>query len=191
MRLWTSQDVGFYEDLMSNGIAYCNKVSDFAKDNGIAYQWMVEQMKRRIGEPPLPEITLPVWAWYQYKSKKKNKPPLSDNSKTHPGQKEVMIEFEAPAEDVLLSGFVLWHHPLNGWDLSIDKRIARRIDEFFHIDFNDKPEEIQKLIVDSWDVIFDLDFRHKRMVTRHKKNRSIQATLWCIKKEWVVSAIEY
>ena len=43
MRLWTSQDVGFYEDLMSNGIAYCNKVSDFAKDNGIAYQWMVEQ----------------------------------------------------------------------------------------------------------------------------------------------------
>ena len=102
-----------------------------------------------------------------------------------------MIEFEAPAEDVLLSGFVLWHHPLNGWDLSIDKRIARRIDEFFHVDFNDKPEEIQKLIVDSWDVIFDLDFRHKRMVTRHKKNRSIQATLWCIKKEWVVSAVEY
>ena len=123
MRLWTSQDVGFYEDLMSNGIAYCNKVSDFAKDNGIAYQWMVEQMKRRIGEPPLPEITLPVWAWYHYESKKKNKPPLSDNSKTHPGQKEMMIEFEAPAEDVLLSGFVLWHHPLNGWDLSIDKRM--------------------------------------------------------------------
>ena len=23
MRLWTTQNIGFYEDLMSNGIAYC------------------------------------------------------------------------------------------------------------------------------------------------------------------------
>ena len=191
MRIWTSQEIGFYEDLMANGIAYCNKVSDFAKDNKFAYQWMAEQMKRRIGEPPLPEITLPVWAWYQYESKKKNKPPLSENAKTHPGQKEMMIEFDAPTENVLLSSFQLWHHPLNGWDLCVDKRTEKRIDEFFHADFNDKPADIQKLIVDSWDIIFDLNFRHKRLVTQHKKNRSIQATLWFIKKEWVISAVEY
>ena len=57
MRLWTSQDVGFYEDLMSNGIAYCNKVSDFAKDNGIAYQWMVEQHPEKDWEVALEEVT--------------------------------------------------------------------------------------------------------------------------------------
>lgn len=176
---------------MGKGIAYCTRVSEFAQENDFAYQWMAQQMKKRIGEPPLPEIKLPVWAWYQYESKKRNKPPLSDGGKTNPGQREMMIEFEAPDEIVLLSVFVLWHHPLNGWDLCVDKRAAKRVEEYFHTDFKNKPEEIQKLIVDSWDLIFDLNFRHKSFVTKHKKNRCIQATLWYIRKEWVISATEY
>lgn len=191
MRLWTSQTIEFYNELMGKGIAYCTRVSEFAQENDFAYHWMAQQMKKRIGEPPLSEIKLPVWAWYQYESKKRNNPPLSDSGKTNHDQREMMIEFEAPDEIVLLSGFVLWHHPLNGWDLCVDKRTAKRVDEYFHTDFKDKPEDIQKLIVDSWDLIFDLDFRHKRFVTKHKKNRSIQATLWYIRKEWVISATEY
>ena len=91
MRLWTSQKIGFYEDLMNNGIAYCNQLGYFAKENNFAYKWMVEQMKQRIGEPPLPQITLPVWAWYQYSSRKKNKPPLSPIDKGHDGR-EMMME---------------------------------------------------------------------------------------------------
>ena len=191
MRLWTSQTIEFYNELMEKGIAYCTRVSEFAQENDFAYHWMAQQMKKRIGEPPLSEIKLPVWAWYQYESKKRNKPPLSDSGKTNPDQREMMIEFEAPDEIVLLSGFVLWHHPLNGWDLCVDKRAAKRVEEYFHTDFKDKPEEIQKLIVDSWDLIFDLNFRHKSFVTKHKKNRCIQATLWYIRKEWVISATEY
>ena len=191
MRHWTSQTIEFYNELMKDGIAYCARVSEFAQENNLAYQWMAEQMKKRIGEPPLPEIKLPVWAWYQYDSKKRNKPPLSDHVKTNPDQREMMIEFEAPDELVLLSDFELWHHPLNGWNLCVDKRAAKRVDEYFHTDFKDKPEEIKKLIVDSWDLIYDLDFRNKYIVSKHKKNRSIQATLWYIRKEWVISTIEY
>lgn len=191
MRLWSSQTIDFYNELMLNGIAYCSRVSEFAQVNDIAYQWMAEQMKKRIGEPPLSEIKLPVWAWYQYDSKKRNKPPLSDRVKTYPNQREMMIEFEAPDEIVLLSDFMLWLHPLNGWGICIDRRASKRIDEYFYIDFKEKPEEIQKLIVDSWNLIFDLDFKHKLFATKHKKNRSIQATLWYIRKEWVISATEY
>lgn len=102
-----------------------------------------------------------------------------------------MIEFEAPDELVLLSDFQLWHHPLNGWDLCIDKREIKRVDDYFYTDFKEKPAEIQKIIMDSWDLIFDLDFRHKRYITKHKKNRCIQATVWYIRKEWVISATEY
>ena len=103
----------------------------------------------------------------------------------------MMIEFEAPDELVLLSDFQLWNHPLNCWDLCVDKRAIKRVDDYFHADFKEKPAEIQKLIMDSWDMIFDLNFRHKRFIKRHKKNRSIQATLWYIRKEWVISATEY
>ena len=191
MRLWTSQTVEFYNELMEKGIAYCTRVSEFAQENDFAYHWIAEQTRKRIGEPPMPGIKLPVWAWYQFDSKKKRKPPLSNVVKNNPEGKEISIEFEAPDELVLLSDFQLWHYPLNGWDLCVDKRAAKRIDEYSHTDFKEKPEEIQKLIVDSWDLIFDLDFRHKRIVTIHKKNRSIQATLWYIRKEWVISATEY
>lgn len=191
MRLWTSQTIEFYNELMRNGIVYCTRVSEFAQENDFAYHWIAEQTRKRIGEPPIPRIKLPVWAWYQFDSKKKRKPPLSNVVKSNPNGKEISIEFEAPDELVLLSDFLLWHHPLNGWDLCVDKRAAKRIDEYFHTDFKEKPEDIQKLIVDSWDLIFDLDFRHKRIVTKHKKNRSIQATLWYIRKEWVISTTEY
>ena len=191
MRLWTSQTIEFYNELMEKGIAYCTRVSEFAQENDFAYHWIAEQTRKRIGEPPMPGIKLPVWAWYQFGSKKKRKPPLSNVVKNNPEGKEISIEFEAPDELVLLSDFQLWHYPLNGWDLCVDKRAAKRIDEYSHTDFKEKPEEIQKLIVDSWDLIFDLNFRHKRIVTIHKKNRSIQATLWYIRKEWVISATEY
>ena len=191
MRLWTLQTIEFYNELIGNGIAYCSKISPIAQDCTIAYKWIAEQKKKRIGEPPMSEIKLPVWAWYQYDSKKKNRPPLSDSVKTNPNQSEMMIEFEAPDELVLLSDFMLWHHPLNGWDLCIDKREIKRVDDYFYTDFKEKPAEIQKIIMDSWDLIFDLDFRHKRYITKHKKNRCIQATVWYIRKEWGISATEY
>lgn len=191
MRLWSVQKLGFYDDLIKNGIAYCTRLSDFAKDEEIAYRWMIKQMMERIGVPPLHEIRMPVWAWYQYSSKKCNKPPLSPKVKSYPEEKEMMIEFEAPNNLVLLSDYMLWHHPLNYWDICRDKQKAKLVDKYFHTEFKEKPVEIQKLIMESWDVLFDLDFRDRYIAPKHKKNRPIQATLWCIKKEWVVSAVEF
>lgn len=31
MRLWTSQTIEFYNELMRNGIVYCTRVSEFAQ----------------------------------------------------------------------------------------------------------------------------------------------------------------
>ena len=87
MRLWTLQTIEFYYELIGNGIAYCSKISPIAQDCTIAYKWIAEQMKKRIGEPLMSEIKLPVWAWYQYDSKKKNKPLLTDSAKTNPNQR--------------------------------------------------------------------------------------------------------
>lgn len=189
MRLWTSQKIGFYEDLMNNGIAYCNQLGYFAKENDFAYKWMVEQMKQRIGEPPL-QITLPVWAWYQYSSRKKNKPPLSPIDKGHDG-KEMMMEIEVPDNEVLLSDFSLWHFPLNGWNIISDKRLKKKVEEHFFTEFDKKPPEIQKLIMDSWVKVFDLKIRDKYYAPQPAKTRSIQATLWCVRKEYLISSVEY
>lgn len=190
MRLWTSQQIGFYKDLIDTGIAYCNRLSYWARHNDFAYKWLAEQMRQRVGEPPLPQITLPVWAWYQYESRKRSKPPLSPKNKTQEGD-EIMMEIEVPDNEVLLSDFDLWMHPLNGWDLLKDKRLKKKVDEHFFTEFNQKPAEIQKIIADSWVKVFDLKTIDKYYAPSPMKNRSIQATLWCVRKEYLISAVRY
>ncbi len=190
MRLWTSQRIGFYKDVIDNGIAYCDRISYCARHNDIAYKWMAEQMRLRIGEPPLAQITMPVWAWYQYDSRKRNMPPLSPKNKTHNGN-EIMMEIEVPDNEVLLSDFDLWMHPLNGWDILSNKRLRKKVEEHFFTDFAEKPKEIQQLIKDSWVKVFDIKTIDKYYAPRPMKNRSIQATLWCVRKEYLISAIKY
>lgn len=190
MRLWTSQRIGFYEDVIDSGIAYCDRLSYWSRNCDYAYKWMVEQMRLRIGEPPLPQITLPVWAWYQYDSRKRNKPPLTPKNKGH-NSSEIMMEIEVPDNEVLLSDFDLWLHPLNGWDILKDKRLKKKVEEYFFTEFNEKPAEIQKIISDSWVRVFDLKTRDREYAPRAIWNRSIQATLWCVKKEYLISAVKY
>ena len=192
MKLWTTQPVAFYEELMEKGINYCKQVSQMAEDYHVAYQWMVEQMLERIGEPPLPDIKQPIWAWYQYTCKKKRKPTLSSLNKTNPEEREVLMELEMPDCVVLLSDFDLWHYPLNHWFLGADRKLDKLCEPYYgHTEFDKRPSEVQRVIMDSWVKIFDLNHRNRYYASKARKNRSIQATLWLVKKEYVVSAVEY
>ena len=40
MKLWTTQNIGFYEDLMTNALAYCNQVSEMAQEYDYANGWL-------------------------------------------------------------------------------------------------------------------------------------------------------
>ena len=190
MRLWTTQEIGFVDDLMANGFAYCKVVSEMALDYGFAYDWMAEQMKQRIGMPPLPEIKLPVWAWYQYRSKKQRKPTKSKyaNSDDTPCK---MMELDVPDNEVLLSDFSLWNIPLNAGHIIREKDLSRRINAYYPCAFSDFPPELQDVIKKSWEVIFDLKNRDRRLNPKAIRNKSIQATLWWVRKEWIVSVEDY
>ena len=71
MRLWTIQPIALYQTLQDKGIVYCDREGYWCKHNRLMYDWLVEQMRHRIGNPPLIEIRYPLWAWYQYHSRKK------------------------------------------------------------------------------------------------------------------------
>lgn len=70
MIVWTQQRLEFWEELNRNGIAYCNQQSWLYREYGFAYDWLTEQMRQRLGEPPMAEIKLPLWCWVQYASYK-------------------------------------------------------------------------------------------------------------------------
>ena len=57
MRLWTIQGIEIYEQLQRDGVAYCTKPT-WGDDEKFmkAYRWMADEMRQRIGEPPMKEI---------------------------------------------------------------------------------------------------------------------------------------
>jgi hypothetical protein len=191
MKLWTIQGIAIYEMLQCNGIAYCTK-PEWGNDPVFmrAYHWMAGQMRQRIGEPPIEGIEYPIWAWYQYNSAKDKKPPRSpkDISKGI----SAYMEIEIPDKEVLLSDFSAWHSPLNEGPLNDWKRIFKETDRLDKaagrlLSFDEYPLHIQKDIEKSWEGVFDLDTRNKDLGRAHKRNRSIQATFWALKPEYIIS----
>lgn len=191
MILWTIQGIEIYEQLQRDGVAYCT-IPVWSDDDKFmkAYRWMADEMRLRIGEPPIKEIRYPMWAWYQYNSAKSKKPPRSYLD-IQEGVSAYM-EIEIPDNEVLLSDFCNWHNVLNQCPLTNWKRINKKTDLLEKeagksLGFDDYPVEIQKEIEKSWGTIFDLDRRDKEVGRTHKRNRSIQATFWMLKPENVFS----
>ena len=191
MRLWKIQGIEIYEQLQRDGVAYCTKPvwSDDEKFMK-AYHWMADQMKQRIGEPPIKGIEYPMWAWYQYNSAKSNKPPRSYLD-IQEGVSAYM-EIEVPDNEVILSDFMNWHNVLNQFPLTDWKRINKKTDLLEKeagksLRFEDYPVETQKEIEKTWEAIFDLNRRDKEVGRTHKRNRSIQATFWMLKPEYIIS----
>lgn len=188
MVIWTTQQKEFYDELMQNGVAFCRQLSELGKNLELAYHWMAVQMRKRIGDPPLPEIQYPVWAWYQYGSGKWRKPVLSQETVScgdSPSGVEVMMELDIPDDKALLSDFDLWHIPLNYSSYLVRprwRRFKRMEKRFGYKDLPNYPPELQNIYFRSWEKIFDIRPKHKSSY-----NKYIQATLWWVKKEWVVS----
>ena len=61
MRLWTIQGIEIYEQLQRDGMAYCT-IPAWSDDEKFmkAYHWMADQMRQRIGEPPIKDIKYPM-----------------------------------------------------------------------------------------------------------------------------------
>ena len=193
MKIWTQQKLAFWEELESNGIAYCNEESWLYTKYRCAYDWLAEQMHIRISPPPMPDIRLPLWGWVQYKNYKCRKPIFSPEKDENGYYPQVLIEAEIPDEMVLQSNFYLWEcHCMNGWHIG-DKQLQKKIDIFEDSNKNkdcsfiEYPDEIKQQIMESWRCIFNLNYRNRRYHDRPRRNKSIQATFWLLRMEWVKS----
>ena len=198
MIVWTQQDISFLDDLEQNGIAYCTRESWLCNEYRFAYDWMVKQMHLRLGPPPMPQIKYPLWCWVQYGSYKARKPKFTPNKVDGKYLHEVFIEADIPEVLLLESNFHLWGwHCMNGWHIG-DKALEREVDAFAkanHIQhgayFHQYTTELQGKIQKSWECIFDMNYRNKRYNNRPRRNKSIQATFWLLRKEWVRSVRFY
>ena len=172
MILWSIQRQKAYEQMLETGVLRTEKKYIWLDVFEKPYQWMAEQMRKRIGAPP-EGVEYPVWAWYQWKGKRKRPNMRIQGRSSEKNVPIVLLTIEVPEENVLLSDFDYWHAVLNNMDL------------VFPMDEDAVyPEEVKRK---SWENIFDIScsFDGER-----KHVLSTQATLWEIKKEWV-RRVEY
>lgn len=193
MKLWTIQPLEIYDLICSESIITNSKdfiQSDFKQ----AYDWMILQMEKRIGNRPFKK-SYPFWAWYQYASQKKKRPDLRNSCLLEKGTEGVRIEFDKPDNQVLLSDFNLWHCVLNYWHIPNNEEESLGFDRLLEvnkIEFVNKERytsEIRKIVEESWSKIFDMNYEKEYSANRFEE-KSIQATFWSLNKE-EITRVDY
>lgn len=93
-------------------------------------------------------------------------------------EQAVMLELNVPDDTVLLSDFMLWHLPLNHGAICT-KHESKESEKC-------SPKNQKERMLTTWERIFDLDMRDPYLTMTRRRNRSIQGTIWLLRKEWLI-----
>ena len=186
MRLWTIQSLEVYNIINCVGIYHNDgKKSKLINimHNDKFYQWMIMQMKKRIGNPPIQDI-YPIWAWHTM-NWQHSRPDLRKVEFKSYKKPFVLMEIEISNKDVLLSDEELWNYVLSDTYLSTALTEEEYEKEILEFSKNNKENKIEE----SWEKIFCLDNKINNGWIRI--GCYIQATFWEIKKENIIKVWIY
>lgn len=194
--LWTLQHVEAYKTLEKNGVLYANEQHLFCEDDmRYAYDWLTEQMKKRVGTPP-DGVSYPIWAWYKWEGKRK-RCDLRCGGYAKRGTPMVQMEIQIDSDRLLLSDFDRWVNVLNKAYIVEDESEWDRMDEeierlgtdsyrlFTELVNDTRLLPLKEKIMDTWQTVFQLD-THMESWDSPLDKRSVQATFWELRMEDVV-----
>lgn len=179
MILWTCQDETVYQQLLKTGVYRCDFNLSQMQECREQYDWLVRQMKQRIGPPPN-EVTYPVWAWYQQQGKHR-KPDLRRErwAVGYNGERFACLEIEIPDREVLLSDFDAWCMILSDFLISDTEEEARRLEAQYEAL---SPSEKRRMKETNWVRVFNLSPMDNGW---SRRGYYIQATFWELRLEQV------
>ena len=174
--LWTIQHEDAFKEFERTGILRANNNHLFCEDDfRFAYDWLSQEMVKRIGPPPA-NVRYPVWAWYQWEGARKRRD-LRESGYAERGTPMVQIEFVADSESFMLSDFDTWNLILANHFVANNEQ---EWDLFYEIHPNPKQSDVEA----SWAKVFDLN-SYALNWTSSPEEKSIQATLWQIEMSQV------
>ena len=177
MILWTIQPLEVYELIQHTGVYHCDFSRSVLSDFGEQYDWLVNAMKDRIGDPP-EGVSYPVWAWYMWEGVRK-RPDLRKErwGNGWKGEQYACMEIDIPEKDVVLSDFDSWSIILLHGLLADSEEEDNRLEQIY----DSLSEKDRKVFRDkNWEKAFDLTYVDNKWVHR---GDSIQATFWELRKE--------
>ncbi|PFJ33196.1 DUF3841 domain-containing protein [Bacillus thuringiensis] len=160
---YTNQTIEAYRELEKNGYLKGDKKFIYL-DFLPSYQWMVEQMDKRINN----NGSFPIWLW-------KEKPDLNEEGHFPKGTKSVCLTVEIPDDNVLLSDFDTWHYILNTWFLPL----SEEEDDLF------EAGKLNISMEQSWERIFDFELLRKSEIWSEYP-LDIQGVTPIIRKEQII-----
>lgn len=183
MQLWTVQPLSALRDLEETGVFRCDRDKSFnlTKADSLEkpYQWLIAQMKERIGLPSA-GVCYPIWAWHTWEFQRRMPDPDSAAFLRRTEDK-VLLTLDIPDHQVTLTDFDAWQLVLQGGYVA-DARTAEEFDALEEWLENLPAEELTAAVHDSWQHVFLVDRIDNALMTRGKY---IQATFWEIRKEYV------
>ena len=188
MRLVTIQDKAAYENLCADGVLRCKtELAEWLNEDNFrfAYDWLVEQMKRRVSKPPQ-GTTYPIWAWYRLDGKPAKVDFRNREFNNYRGE-HYALTIDIPDEQILLSDEENWHFVLNNWYLSEAQNEFDYEKAETNLDAL-PPDEKQRVKEESWECIFDIN---KFENDWHRRGYYVQATFWELRKEQVIMARKF
>ena len=179
MILWTCQEEAVYNELLKTGVYRCDLNLSSMKDCREKYDWLVRQMKQRIGPPP-EQVTYPVWAIYQQSDKHRKLDLRRERWECGcDGEHFACIEIEIPDRDVLLSDFDAWCIILSDFLISDTEQEGCRLEAQYEAL---SPSEKRHMKEKNWERAFDLSPLNNGWTRR---GYEIQATFWELRLEQV------
>ncbi|WP_314912778.1 DUF3841 domain-containing protein [Stomatobaculum longum] len=179
MILWTSQEEAVYNELLKTGVYRCDLNLSSMRDCRKQYDWLVRQMKQRIGPPP-DKVSYPVWAWYQQQGKHRKTDLRRERWEVgYDGERFACIEIEIPDRDVLLSDFDAWCMLLSDFLISDTEQEGCCLEAQYEAL---SPSEKRRMKEKNWERVFDLSPLDNSWPRR---GYYIQATFWELRLEQV------
>ena len=179
MILWTCQEEAVYNELLKTGVYRCDINLSPMKDCRKQYDWLVRQMKQRIGPPP-EQVTYPVWAIYQQDDKRR-KPDLRRErwEVGCDGERFACIEIEITDRDVLLSDFDAWCMLLSDFLISDTEQEGCCLEAQYEAL---SPSEKRRMKDKNWERVFNLSPLNNGW---SRRGYYIQANFWELRLEQV------
>lgn len=183
MRVWSIQPKKLYEDLKIKKTLHCDPTqSELITECGFgqAYDWLVWQMKERVGLPPK-GVLYPFWAWHTLEWKHQRPDLRRMEFRAYKGD-QVCLELEIPDNMVLLSNEDTWHIVLNdGYygDCSSEREMEIEDRWFEGLSLDEQTAVKMK----SWEKIFNVSPPHED--SWECRGKYVQATFWELRLDQV------
>ncbi|MCT4605754.1 MAG: DUF3841 domain-containing protein [Marinisporobacter sp.] len=185
IRLWTRQHKNVWQELKEKEIYRAKKEHIIEKNDTISeyylklYDWYIKHAQRFV---PKPEgVTYPIW----FSTSEEKRLQLVENT--------VVLELEVDRKDVVITDFDKWGYVVNYWYVPIDQQDEKKHNEELKrygigdesaLIMGDKGNFyplLKNKILKSWERMFYIS---------NEETCFTQATLWEMKKEWVVNVLQ-